>query len=56
MPPLVYGDSRIARADSTFRPPKKINFRPFDNFVSASAQDSFEHEHAKTRGFGSNAG
>jgi len=32
------------------RPPKRINFCQIDNIVSASAQDSFDHGHAKTGG------
>ena len=49
-PPLVYGNSRIASADSPSRLPKKINFFQIDNFISAAAQDRFEREQTKARG------
>ena len=49
-PPLVYGNSRIASADSPSRLPKKINFFQIDNFVSEAAQDRFECEQTKARG------
>jgi hypothetical protein len=47
---LDESNSRIARADSPSCLPKKINFCQVENFVSASARDSFDHEQTKARG------